>query len=293
MSERGDTTHGDPGWRRVGRGAAQAFRPAEDVREITESAARIQRPITTGRRIAVTGIRGGAGKSTVTALLATVFAHHRRDRVLALDIDPDLGTLVPRLGIRARRSLAELPDEAEAARTFAGVEPFLLRGGERLWALSGHRAGIGDSRLDAAAYGATAVPLTRFFGVTLIDCGPGVEGELIQAVLGGAHAQVLVTPATPDGARSAGRALDLLAGNGFGHLLARTVVVFTAKGPHSGESLDAGRAAAILNEVGAATITLRYDRHIAAASVLAPQRFAHTTRVAALGIAAEALDRAR
>ena len=44
-------------------------RPAAETAAVTQTAYAIQQPVTTGRQIAVSSIRGGAGKSTVAALL--------------------------------------------------------------------------------------------------------------------------------------------------------------------------------------------------------------------------------
>ncbi|GAA4059494.1 MinD/ParA family protein [Actinomadura miaoliensis] len=287
-----DLPHGEPLLRRLGREAARAFRPAHDLANLAESAADVQRPITTGRRIAVVGMRGGSGKSTLSALLALVFANHRHDRVLAVDVDPDWGSLPLRLGVRHRHALADVQAALAGAGSFEDVEPYLTSAGDRLWVLPANRGHMGDSPLTAEIYEHNAVPLTRFFGVTIIDCGSGMRGELQQAVLAGAHAVVLATPATPDGARTAGRALDLVAASGLGHLIARTVVVFTVKSPHTRKTLDLDGAAAILADVGAGAVRLDYDRHLASTSTLDPRRLAHSTRTTAIRIAAETLQRA-
>ncbi|MCP2337571.1 AAA family ATPase [Actinomadura rupiterrae] len=284
--------HGDPVWRRVGRGAVRPFVPADEARAKAELAASIQRPVTTGRRIAVLGMRGGAGKSTIAALLATVFAHYRHDRVLALDVDPDLGSLPLRLGITRSRALADLAGTAGGFQTFADVESHLIRATERLWALPGNRGQIGDSPLDATIYRDTALPLTRFFGITLIDCGSGVTRPLPRAVLEGVHAQVLVAPATVEGARSVGRALDWMGSNGLRGHVPRTVAVFTVKSPHTRRTLDIDGTSAILAEAGVSCLKLDYDRHVASGAPISPPRLAEATSTTAVRLAALALDRA-
>ncbi|MFC7731269.1 MinD/ParA family protein [Actinomadura keratinilytica] len=291
MADR-DLPHGDPLLRRLGHEAVRAFRPAHDLADLAEAAAEVQQPVTTGRRIAVVGMRGGSGKSTLSALLALVFARHRQDRVLAVDVDPDWGSLPLRLGVRHRHALADVRAALAGAGSFEDVEPYLTPAAQRLWVLPANRGRLGDSPLTPEIYEQNALPLTRFFGVTVIDCGSGMRGALQQAVLAGAHAVVLATPATPDGARVAGRALDLVAASGLGHLIARTVVVFTVRTPHTRKALDFDGAAAILADVGAGAVRLRYDRHLASTSTLAPGRLAHATRATAVRVAAEALGRA-
>ncbi|MEI5133184.1 hypothetical protein RB199_14575 [Streptomyces libani] len=67
---------GDPLARRAGRALRRVFAssPAAETAAVTQAAHAIQQPVTTGRQIAVSSIRGGAGKSTVAALLALTFA---------------------------------------------------------------------------------------------------------------------------------------------------------------------------------------------------------------------------
>src|SRR5215218_8061835 len=88
------------GWRRllaaVTRGRAD---PGPDGTELAgrERLARIRVPLDRPRRIAVTSLKGGVGKTTVTALLGLMLAEHRGDRVVAVDANPDAGTLADRL----------------------------------------------------------------------------------------------------------------------------------------------------------------------------------------------------
>lgn len=284
--------HGDPFWRRVGRGAVRPFVPADEARATAELAASIQRPVTTGRRIAVLGMRGGAGKSTIATLLATVFAHYRRDRVLALDVDPDLGSLPLRLGVTRARSLGDLAAAERGFQSFGELEPYLTRAADRLWILPGNRGSIGDSPLNATIYRDAALPLTRFFGITLIDCGSGVTRPLPRAVLEGVHAQVLVAPATLEGARSVGRALDWMATTGLSAHVPRTVAVFTVKSPHTRRTLDLDGTSAILADVGVTCLRLDYDRHVASGAPISPPRLAEATSTTAVRLAALTLDRA-
>jgi MinD-like ATPase involved in chromosome partitioning or flagellar assembly len=286
----GERVHGDTLLRRGIRGGLAPFRPADDVRALAEHGAWIQHPVTTGRRIAVTGIGGGSGKSTVAALIAAVFARYRQDRVLALDLDPEFGSLPLRLGMRARYTLADLAEIDAETVQFDGVEPRLARLGQSLWALPGHRGTLGVHS-DAALYRTAGVPLSRFFGVTVTDCGAGISTALHRAVLSAAHAQVLVAPATVDGVTSTGRALDWMNANGLRDLVNRTVVVFAVRTPHLARLTEVKRAAKVLAEARIGSVKLGFDRHIATGSVLDAGHLAYPTRVTAIAIAAEALRR--
>ncbi|NUT47880.1 MAG: AAA family ATPase, partial [Saccharothrix sp.] len=59
----------------------------------------IDRPLHACYKIAVLSLKGGVGKTTTTVNLGSTFASLRGDRVIAVDADPDRGTLalkVPR-----------------------------------------------------------------------------------------------------------------------------------------------------------------------------------------------------
>lgn len=107
---------------RVLTGSAHLFQGDDYPQRLAEAAAGTQRAVTTGRRIAVVGTRGGAGKSTAAALLARVYAAMRADAVAAVDLAPGAGTLGLRLGVPHAPPL-----EAVAARLGVG-SPDSLRG---------------------------------------------------------------------------------------------------------------------------------------------------------------------
>ncbi|WP_433250332.1 AAA family ATPase [Actinomadura nitritigenes] len=281
--------HGDSMMRRLRRAAAGPFRAAEDVQALEVSGHWIQHPVTTGRRIAVTGIRGGAGKSTVSTLIAAAFARFRRDRVLALDLDPEFGSLPLRLGVRPGRSATDLTRVAVGTASFEEVETRLERLGERLWALPGSRDFMGSGRLDAAAYRSAGLPLSRFFGVTIADCGAGIRTDLHRAVLADAHAQLLVTPATPEGAASAGAALDWLGRSNLRGLVPRTIVVFTVHSWTGSRAFDLAGARRILRDAGAEALLLGYDGHLAIGTTIDPEHLGYSARISAIELAAAAL----
>ena len=127
--------HGDGFARRAARFALHLVTTTRATRELAELAEAAQAPVTTGRRIAVVSVRGGAGRSTVTALLGSVFAARRADHVLVADADPDHGSLAWRLGVAERDGLASLAPRLLAARGLADLDALLpraRRGGLRM-----------------------------------------------------------------------------------------------------------------------------------------------------------------
>src|SRR5947199_2102035 len=99
------------GWRRtILRMTGGLLNPGPSPQELRERAVlhRIRRPLLQSHRIAVTSIKGGVGKTTVSTLLGLVMAENRGDRVVVLDANPDAGTLADRLTGESNITVREL-----------------------------------------------------------------------------------------------------------------------------------------------------------------------------------------
>nr|WP_237417898.1 MinD/ParA family protein [Actinomadura rayongensis] len=260
---------------------------AREARETAALVAQLGAPVASCRRIAVTSIRGGAGKSTIAALIAGTLCRHRRDRVVALDADPGAGSLALRLGARGDRSLRDLA--AARPRTWDEAAVHLTRTDENLWVLPAAPPGrVGDD-LDRATYATGAGVLGRYFAASVIDCGAGLGTDLHHAVLSDAHAQIFVVPGTGDGAVSAHAALDWFARSGHGPLLSRTVIALVARTPYG--DADLGKAREVLGRGGAPVIEVPYDRHLAAGIAITPDHVSASVLDAVTEITAEAFGR--
>lgn len=282
------SAHGDPFARRLSRGMRRVVGAsgAAEVRRTADVEMILGRQLPSRRQIAVTSIRGGAGKTTVAGLTATVIAQYRQDRVLAVDADSGLGSLPLRLGVAPQWSVHDLAKAQP--RTFEDVSQYLSRTADGLWVLSGTAGGRIGGELDLATYQAAVGVLTRYFAAIVVDCGAGLLPELQRGVLADSHAQVMVTPGTVDGAISAQGALDWQRRNGFEHLMPRTVIAFVTHTPHV--DADLSRAAQMMG--GMPVVPLPYDRHLATGTAVESARIGADTRAAAIRVAVEAFARA-
>ncbi|MGG2460642.1 MinD/ParA family ATP-binding protein [Streptomyces sp. RGM 3693] len=256
---------------------------AREVAVVTQIAGVLQQPVTTGRQIAVTSIRGGAGKSTVAALLGTTFAHYRQDPVLFLEADPALGSLPQRLGAQTLRwTTSDVAEIVKPDMSLLDVTGYLVQLPNNAWLLPASLGQIG-AMLDSAAYEQAVVALRRYFGVMVIDCET-LPAEVARVALASAHGRVLTTPATPEGITSTYSVLQWMQGLPR-HVIAGTVVVLTELVPHQGVDLDG--AAQQLKSTGASVQVLPYDRHLAAGGPVHTEFLAPPTRQAAARIAAD------
>jgi len=277
--------HGEP----LASRAAHAVRrivsssAAREVAELTRTAERLQQPVTTGRQIAVTSIRGGAGKSTVAALLGTTYAHYRQDPVLLVEADPALGSLPLRLGSQSLRwTTGDLANIVEPQMSLLDITGYLVQLPDNAWLLPGSQGRIG-AMLDTRAYERVMVSLRRYFGVTVVDCET-LPAEVARVALSASQARVLTTPATLEGVMSTYNVLEWMKGLPR-HVIEGTVVVLTEQTPRAG--IDLGKAARKLESTGASVQVLPFDRHLAAGGAIRPELLARATRRAATLLAAD------
>ncbi|SMF33863.1 hypothetical protein [Streptomyces sp. Amel2xC10] len=285
----GSPRHGDSLGRRTGRTLRRLTASAgQDVVEQTHFAQELQQPVTTGRVIAVTSIRGGVGKSTVSALLGRTFNHYRHDPVLTLEADAALGTLPVRMGANTVRwSCADLAHILTPSMQLTDVAGYLVPVSDGGWLLPASQGRVG-APLDTHTYLTVTMALRRYFAVTVVDCET-LPGEVARTAMDTAHARVVVAPMTAEGVHGTRQVLDWL-GRLPHSALASTVVALNAASPDT--TLDAKTAAAHLREPGVPVVPLPYDRHLAQGGPIHTAMLGRATRDAAVRLAAEVMQSA-
>ncbi|MDO0937152.1 hypothetical protein QQY66_37580 [Streptomyces sp. DG2A-72] len=285
----GSPQHGDSVARRAGASLRRLTASAtEEVSEQIRFAQELQQPVTTGRVIAVTSIRGGVGKSTVTALLGRTFNHYRHDPVLTLEADAALGTLPVRMGAdTVRWSCADLARILTPSMQLTDVTGYLVPVTDGGWLLPAGQGRVG-APLDMRTYMTVTLALRRYFAVTVVDCET-LPGEVARTAMDTAHARVVVAPMTAEGIHGTRQVLDWLAQLPHS-ALATTVVALSASTPDA--TLDAKAAAAHLREPGVPVVLLPYDRHLAQGGPIHTAMLGRSTRDAAVRLAAEVMQQA-
>ncbi|MFG2520332.1 hypothetical protein [Streptomyces sp. NPDC048527] len=285
----GRAQHGDTMARRTGHSLRRlASSAAQGGSEETRLARELQQPVANGRVIAVTSIRGGVGKTTVSALLARTLNHYRHDPVLALEADAALGTLPVRLGAESVRwSCPDLAQILKPSMQLIDVTGYLVPVTDGGWLLPASQGRVG-APLDVRTYRTVSLALRRHFAMTVVDCET-LPGEVARTAMDTAHARVVVAPMTVEGVGGTRVVLDWLAQLPKA-ALASTVVALTSSAPDM--TLDLKAATAHLRETGVAVVHLPYDRHLAAGGPIRTALLSEATRRAATGLAAEAVQRA-
>jgi len=230
------------GWRRaLHRASGGRINPGESrkEREKEDLLALIRQPIAGDFRIAVLSIKGGVGKTTTTLGLGSALAMARSDRVIAVDANPDRGTLAERVSDSSTEStVRDLLSDPNINR-YADVRSHTRMAGSRLEVLASEQEPAVSEVFGEADYRRTVDILRHYYNIILTDCGTGIMHSAMAGVLDLAHAIVLVSSPAMDAARSASATLDWLMQHGHSTLVREAHVVLSSSRPGSaGMKLD-------------------------------------------------------
>src|SRR4051812_10367774 len=154
--------------------------------------------VTRPNTVAVISPKGGVGKTTSTFLVGNLLATHLKLRVIAVDANPDFGTLA-RLAPderRSDRSLADVLNDADRLHTAAELNRYVSRLPTGLHVLGTPPDAELAASLGHQRYGELVAFLSSFYEVVLLDLGTGVAGPLVRFVIDRADQLALVT--TPE-----------------------------------------------------------------------------------------------
>jgi MinD-like ATPase involved in chromosome partitioning or flagellar assembly len=154
--------------------------------------------VTRPNLVALISPKGGVGKTTSTFLAGNLLASHLKLRAIAVDANPDFGTLGRLSGEpeRAGRSLADLLDDADRLGTAAELRPYVSRLPSGLHLLAAPADATLTASLGPDRYGELVAFLSCFYEAVLLDLGTGVAGPLARFAIERADQVVLVT--TPE-----------------------------------------------------------------------------------------------
>ena len=236
-------------------------------RRRAELVQRARTPVLGCHRLAVISLKGGVGKTTTTAALGAMFANLRGDRVIAVDANPDRGTLIERVPRQSGATVRHLLQARDRVTRYGDIREFTSQSVTRLEVLASDADPGASSALSEKDYRDTVDTLERYYNLILTDCGTGLLHDAMRGVLGLASSLVVVSSASLDGARSASATLDWLEAHGMEQLAKDAVVVISSVRPGGGivdvmqlEDHFAARCRAV--------VTIPYDPHLEAGGVL-------------------------
>jgi MinD-like ATPase involved in chromosome partitioning or flagellar assembly len=240
------------------------------VRERKALDARIGASLTGGAKfVPVLTRKGGVGKTTVSTLLGMALALSREDRVIAIDANPDRGTLAERVSKSTRFTVRDVVNRAAAIDGFTDFSTMVSRDVTRLDVLASDSDPMLSEAFDEGDYNVVADMAARYYSIVLTDCGTGIVHSVMRPTLQRATGLVIVSGGSVDEARLASETLTWLEANGYGDLVRNSVVALNT---------------------ATQVVRIPYDPALAAGSVIKFKDLKKGTREAARELAALVVD---
>ena len=166
--------------------------------------------------LAVLSPKGGVGKTTITALLGTLLALVRGDRVIAVDTNPDFGTLGRTLSPEHAVYVDDILEYLEhPALSITTLDACLGRAAHGLMVLPAPTDPARMAKLDQAAYARVIERLKTMVGIAVLDCGTGLYDPATRAAIAAADQLIVVSDDEPTSASLAVEACKLLNTSGL------------------------------------------------------------------------------
>ncbi|GAA1932934.1 hypothetical protein GCM10009775_26160 [Microbacterium aoyamense] len=251
---------------------------------------RIAAPLAGGARfVPVLSRKGGVGKTTITTLLGMALADARDDRVIAVDANPDRGTLAERVARPSGKTVRDLVRIHGDVVGFNDLSAIVARDETRLDVV----ASDSDPRVSEAFsdqdYEDVASIAAHYYSIVLTDTGTGIVHSVMGATLARANELVIVSGLSVDEARLASETLTWLETNGYADAVRGAVVVLNNARPGvplvKPEELDAHFRTRVRS-----VVRMPYDPHIAAGSAITFRDLQPETRQAARELAAAVVE---
>jgi len=263
---------------------------SQKVRDRKAVDARIDRQFEgSARFVPVLTRKGGVGKTTITTIMGMAFADVREDRIVAIDANPDRGTLAERINKQTRATVRDVVTRAPSINGFTDFSTLVSRDETRLDILASDTDPLLSEAFDENDYNVVADLTERYYSLVLTDCGTGIVHSVMRATLQRADSIVIVSGGSVDEARLASETLTWLEANGYGDLVRNAVVALNTATQGTNliklEEIEAHFRSRV-REI----VRIPYDPQLAAGSVVNYRELRPMTRNAARELAALVAD---
>ncbi|MEU4764968.1 AAA family ATPase [Actinosynnema sp. NPDC023794] len=280
------------GWRKtvhsVTGGLVNLGESPADIRR-RELIGRINQPLRGCYKIAMLSLKGGVGKTTTTTTLGSTFSSLRGDRVIAVDANPDRGTLALKVPRETTATVRHLLRDASKITRYSDVRAYTSQSPSRLEVLASEQDPAVSEAFSDLDYLRTMGLLELFYNIVLTDCGTGLMHSAMKGVLDQADSLVLVSSGSVDGAQTSAATLDWLDAHGYRDLVAKSVAVINSVRPGSGK-VDLDKLAAHFAQRCRAVVRIPFDTHLEEGAEIELDKLAPDTRLALLELAATVAD---
>lgn len=209
-------------------------RQEQYVADLISSIQRSDLPSSKVFHIAVWSQKGGVGKTSTTVRLGATLASNRTDRVLALDVNPDGGSLAVKVPRTTARTILDLRDALkERYVSPAEFDDYTNKSPYRLDSIvhpPGKKPQPGTT-LTGNDYLTISKALAERHSYKFIvtDCGTNLSDSVMEGVLRVADQLVVLAPVTVDESTVTAGGLEALMNSGHADLVRNAVTVMVDK----------------------------------------------------------------
>ncbi|WP_406283577.1 SCO5717 family growth-regulating ATPase [Streptomyces sp. NBC_00209] len=187
----------------------------------------IRTPVLSCYRIAVISLKGGVGKTTTTTALGATLASERQDKILAIDANPDAGTLGRRVRRETGATIRDLVHAIPHLNSYMDIRRFTSQAPSGLEIIANDVDPAVSTAFNDEDYRRAIDVLGKQYPIILTDSGTGLLYSAMRGVLDLADQLIIVSTPSVDGASSASTTLDWLSAHGYAELVQRSITVIS------------------------------------------------------------------
>ena len=187
----------------------------------------IRTPVLSCYRIAVISLKGGVGKTTTTTALGSTLATERQDKILAIDANPDAGTLGRRVRRETGATIRDLVQAIPYLNSYMDIRRFTSQAPSGLEIIANDVDPAVSTTFNDEDYRRAIDVLGKQYPIILTDSGTGLLYSAMRGVLDLADQLIIISTPSVDGASSASTTLDWLSAHGYAELVQRSITVIS------------------------------------------------------------------
>ncbi|MBA2809379.1 MinD/ParA family protein [Streptomyces sp. KM273126] len=245
----------------------------------------IRTPVMSCYRIAVISLKGGVGKTTTTMSLGATLATERQDKILAIDANPDAGTLGRRVRRETGATIRDLVQAIPQLNSYMDIRRFTSQAPSGLEIIANDVDPAVSTTFNDQDYRSALEVLGRQYPIILTDSGTGLLYSAMRGVLDLADQLIIISTPSVDGASSASTTLDWLSANGFADLVQRSVTVISGV-RETGKMIKVEDIVAHFETRCRAVVVIPFDEHLSAGAEVDLEMMRPKTREAYFDLAA-------
>ncbi|MEE1941783.1 SCO5717 family growth-regulating ATPase [Streptomyces sp. TRM 70361] len=245
----------------------------------------IRTPVLSCYRIAVISLKGGVGKTTTTTALGATLATERQDKVIAIDANPDAGTLGRRVRRETGATIRDLVSAIPYLNSYMDIRRFTSQAPSGLEILANDVDPAISTTFNDEDYRRVIGVLGQQYPIILTDSGTGLLYSAMRGVLDLADQLIVISTPSVDGASSASTTLDWLSAHGYGDLVQRSVTVISGV-RETGKMIKVDDIVAHFKTRCRDVVVVPFDEHLAAGAELDLDMMRPRTREAYFNLAA-------